>query len=70
MAESFLKKLASTLTRFMLRCTCLGWRVASTPKTSTSPVRKDERGDNSHQRALPAPVGPEDADDLPFPDRE
>src|SRR5215211_7925246 len=37
MAESFLKKLASTLTRFMLRCTCLGWRVASTPKTSTSP---------------------------------
>src|SRR5918994_1242431 len=34
------------------------------------PVREDERGDNSHQRALPAPVGPEDADDLPFPDRE
>jgi hypothetical protein len=34
------------------------------------PVREDERGDNSHKRALPAPVGPEDADDLPFPDRE
>src|SRR5215208_6166077 len=33
-------------------------------------VREDERGDDSHQRALPTPVGPEDADDLPFPDRE
>src|SRR5918994_2070063 len=59
MAESFLKKLASTLTRFMLRCTCLGWRVASTPKTSTSPLSGRTSVEITRTSVLfPLPLGP------------
>src|SRR5215208_1810023 len=68
MAESFLKKLASTLTRFMLRCTCLGWRVASTPKTSTSPLSGRTSVEITRTSVLfPLPLGPRMPTTSPFP---
>src|SRR5215218_7212388 len=68
MAESFLKKLASTLTRFMLRCTCLGWRVASTPKTSTSPLSGRTSVEITRTSVLfPLPLGPRVPTTSPFP---
>src|SRR5829696_6642541 len=67
MAESFLKKLASTLTRFMLRCTCLGWRVASTPKTSTSPLSGRTSVEITRTSVLfPLPLGPRMPTTSPF----
>src|SRR5215211_7113977 len=68
MAESFLKKLASTLTRFMERCTFFGWRVAATPKTSTFP----ESGRTSVEITrtsvlLPLPLGPRMPTTSPLP---
>src|ERR687890_385098 len=68
MAESFLKKLASTLTRFMVRCTCLGWRVASTPKTSTSPLSGRTSVEITRTSVLfPLPLGPRMPTTSPFP---
>src|SRR5829696_5710470 len=68
MAESFLKKLASTLTRFMLRCTCLGWRVASSPKTSTSPLSGRTSVEMIRTSVLfPLPLGPRMPTTSPFP---
>src|SRR5215207_2818799 len=68
MAESFLKKLASTLTRFMLRCTRLGWRVASIPKTSTSPLSGRTSVEITRTSVLfPLPLGPRMPTTSPFP---
>src|SRR5215216_655021 len=68
MADSFLKKLASTLTRFMLRCTCLGWRVASTPRTSTSPLSGTTSVETTRTSVLfPLPLGPRMPTTSPFP---
>src|SRR5215203_3900845 len=68
MAESFLKKLASTLTRFMLRCTRLGWRVASTPKTSTSPESGRTSVEITRTSVLfPLPLGPRMPTTSPLP---
>src|SRR5918998_2696007 len=68
MAESFLKKLASTLTLFMLRCTCLGWRVASIPKTSTSPLSGRTSVEMTRTSVLfPLPLGPRMPTTSPFP---
>src|ERR687894_141264 len=58
-AESFLKKLASTLTRFMLRCTFLGWRTASIPYTSTEPASGTTSVEITRTSVLfPLPFGP------------
>src|ERR687894_2053129 len=58
-ADSFLKKLASTLTRFMLRWTCLGWRTASVPKTSTEPASGMTSVETTRTSVLfPLPFGP------------
>src|SRR5918911_3045801 len=68
MAESFLKKLASTLTLFMLRCTCLGWRVASIPKTSTSPLSGRTSVEMTRTNVLfPLPLGPRMPTTSPLP---
>src|SRR5919106_4187346 len=68
MAESFLKKLASTLTRFMLRCTRLGWRVASFPKTSTSPLSGRTSVEITRTSVLfPLPLGPRIPTTSPLP---
>ena len=51
--------------------------VATLTRSVVDAVERDragggrlQRAEDVEQRALPAPVGPEDADDLPFPDRE
>src|SRR5215207_5116898 len=68
MAESILMKLASTLTRFMLRCTRLGWRVASIPKTSTSPLSGRTSVEITRTSVLfPLPLGPRMPTTSPFP---
>src|SRR5215211_1310191 len=56
---SLILGLASTLTRFTLRCTLLGWRTASIPKTSTEPASGRTSVEITRTSVLfPLPLGP------------
>src|SRR5215210_4571078 len=52
----------------MLRCTCLGWRVASIPKTSTSPLSGRTSVEITRTSVLfPLPLGPRMPTTSPLP---